>query len=236
MKKIGLYFLATLFLVQCGELQEVVNQLPGSGIGDSQIAAGLKEALEKGIDRQVTTLMTEGGFYNQADVRILLPDELKKVDETLRKIGLSNLADEGIRMLNRAAEEAVKEAKPVFVQAIKEMTFEDARKILMGDQTAATEYLRRKNRDELYQKFYPVVQNSFQKVGADQIWNEIISRYNQIPFVQPVNTDLNDYVTRKALEGVYKKIAEEEKHIRTDIHARTTDLLKQVFALQDKKQ
>jgi len=236
MKKIGILLVSVLWMAGCGELQDIVNQLPNQGIGDEQIAAGLKEALEKGIDRQVTTLMTEGGFYNQPDVRILLPDELKKVDKTLRQIGLDNLADEGIRMLNRAAEEAVKEAKPVFVQAIKEMTFEDARNILMGGQTAATEYLKRKTSDELYRKFYPVVQQSFQKVGADRIWNEIISRYNQIPLVEPVNADLNDYVTRKALEGVFKKIADEEKHIRTDIRARTTDLLKQVFALQDNKQ
>jgi len=236
MKKIGILLVSVLWMAGCGELQDIVNQLPNQGIGDEQIAAGLKEALEKGIDRQVTTLMTEGGFYNQPDVRILLPDELKKMDQTLRQIGLDNLADEGIRMLNRAAEEAVKEAKPVFVQAIKEMTFEDARNILMGGQTAATEYLKRKTSDELYRKFYPVVQQSFQKVGADRIWNEIISRYNQIPLVEPVNADLNDYVTRKALEGVFKKIADEEKHIRTDIRARTTDLLKQVFALQDNKQ
>jgi len=116
-----------------------------------------------------------------------------------------------------------------------EITFDDARRILMGGETAATEYLKRKTERELYQKFYPIVRESFHRVGADDVWTRIMSRYNQIPFVKPVNTDLNDYVTRKALEGVYKKIADEEKHIRTDIQARTTDLLRKVFALQDQK-
>jgi len=232
-KRILLYGVLILVMSACGEFQQIVGQLPGQEITDEQIAAGLKEALEAGIERQVTTLMSEGGFYNQPDVRILLPEEVQNVDKTLRQIGLESLADEGIKLLNRAAEEAVKEAKPVFVQAIREMTFEDARDILTGGENAATLYLQEKTEEELYRKFYPVVRQSFQKVGADAVWNEIFIRYNQIPFVRPVETDLNDYVTRKALEGVYKKIADEEKRIRTDVQARTTDLLKQVFALQD---
>jgi len=225
-----------LLMSSCGEMEDVLRNIPGTGQpGNADIAAALRQALHEGIERQVTSLMKEGGFYNQPDVRILLPPELQKVDQTLRKMGLSSLADEGIRMLNRAAEEAVKEAKPVFVQAVKEITFDDARRILMGGQTAATEYLERKTREELYIRFYPVVQQSFARVGADRVWTEIITRYNRIPFVEPVNTDLNDYVTRKALEGVYKKIADEEVRIRTDINARTTDLLRRVFALQDKR-
>jgi len=235
MKNIFLLFLSVMLFTACGELQQIMEQFPETGIDNQEIAAGLKEALEKGIDRQVSSLMTEGGFYNQPDVRILLPAELQNVDKTLRQVGLGSLADEGIKLLNRAAEEAVKEAKPVFIKAIREMTFEDARKILMGADTAATAYLQQKTRDELYNKFYPVVQNSFRKVGADRLWNEIFSRYNQIPFVEPVETDLTAYVTRQALQGVYKKIAVEEKRIRTDIRARTTDLLKKIFALQDNR-
>jgi hypothetical protein len=235
LRKIIFVVFVVFSLTRCGELQQIASQLPQTGnLGNADIAAALRQALNEGIERQVTSLMKDGGFYNQPDVRILLPDELQKVDKKLRQIGLGSLADKGIKLLNRAAEEAVKEAKPVFVKAVKEITFDDARKILMGDQTAATEYLKNKTRDELYRKFYPIVQNSFKKVGADEIWTKIISRYNQIPFVNKVNPDLNDYVTRKALEGVYKKIADEEKRIRTDINARTTELMKKVFALQDK--
>ncbi len=237
MKRKFILFALLWSLVSCGELQQIANQFPQSanGLGNADIGEALRQALNEGIERQVTSLMKEGGFYNQPDVRILLPAELQKVDKKLRQIGLDALADEGIKLLNRAAEDAVKEAKPVFVKAVKEITFDDARKILMGDGTAATRYLENKTRTELYQKFYPVVQQSFKKVGADKVWNRIISRYNQIPFVQKVNPDLNDYVTQEALKGVYKKIADEEKRIRTDINARTTELMKKVFALQDKK-
>jgi hypothetical protein len=236
MRKKLILILSIWTLAGCAELQNVASHLPQTSLGNADIGTALKHALNEGINRQVSRLMQEGGFYNQPDVRILLPEELQTVDKKLRQIGLGNLADEGIKLLNRAAEEAVKEAKPIFVKAVKEITFDDARKILMGDQTAATEYLKAKTRDELYRKFYPVVQQSFRKVGADDIWNKIISRYNKIPFVKPVNTDLNDYVTQKALEGVYKKIADEEKHIRTDVQARTTELMRKVFALQDNKQ
>ncbi len=235
MKKI-FFLLVTIILFSCGELQQIAKEYNLSeGLGNEQIAEALKQALNQGIDREVSKLMKVGGFYNQPDVRILWPEELQQVDKTLRKIGLGNLADEGIKKLNRAAEEAVKEAKPIFVDAIKQMTFQDAKNILMGGDNAATEYLKKTTTDKLYQKFYPVVQNSFKKVGADQIWNQIISRYNKVPFVQKVNPDLNDYVTRKALEGVFKKIEVEEKKIRSDVQERTTDLMKKVFALQDKK-
>ncbi len=236
MKRLSILVISIFLSVSCAELQQIASQLPEQGIGNQDIAAALRQALNEGIERQVTSLMKEGGFYNQPDVRILLPQELQTVDKKLRQIGLGSLADEGIKLLNCAAEEAVKEAKPVFVKAVKEITFDDARKILMGDQTAATEYLRNKTQQELYQKFYPIVQQSFKKVGAEEVWSKIITRYNQIPFVKKVNPDLNDYVTQQALKGVYKKIADEEMKIRTDINARTTDLLKKVFALQDKKE
>ncbi len=236
MKKLWVVIFILFGLTRCGELQQIARQLPSTeAITNADIAKALKEALHQGIDKEVESLMKAGGFYNQPDVRILLPDELKKVDEALRKIGLGNLADEGIKKLNAAAEKAVKEAKPIFVQAIREMTFEDARKILMGDQNAATRYLENKTRQSLYRKFYPIVKQSFHQVGADDIWNKIISKYNSIPFVKPVNSDLNDYVTRQALNGVFKKIADEEIKIRTDFKERTTELLKKVFALQDNK-
>ena len=173
------------------------------------------------------------GFFKNELVKILLPDELKKVDKALSDIGLGNLADEGLKVLNRAAEDAVKEATPIFVSAVKGITFNDAKSILVGADDAATNYLIGKTQTELYSKFHPVIENSFDKVGAAEIWENLINKYNAIPLTNDVNPDLTDYVTNEALDGVYTMIAVEEKEIRTKLSSRTTDLLKRVFALQD---
>ena len=222
-------------LTSCAELQQVVNQLPQGGnvLSNADIAAGLRQALNFGIEKQVSKLTQTDGFYKNDLVKILLPDELQKVDKTLRDVGLSNLADEGLKILNRAAEDAVKEATPIFVDAVKGITFTDAKNILLGNDDAATQYLTTKTQTDLYAKFNPVIKNSFSKVGADQIWNNLITKYNNIPFTADVNPDLTDYVTNEALKGVYTMIAVEEKDIRTKLSSRTTDLLKRVFALQD---
>ena len=218
----------------CAELQQVVNQMPSGVITNNQIADGLKEALNNGITNQVSNLAVEDGFFKNELTRILLPDELQKVDDALRKIGLSNLADEGLKVLNRAAEDAVAEAIPIFVDAVKGMSFTDAKNILMGNQNAATLYLKNTTSNQLYQKFNPIIANSFQKVGADKVWLNLINKYNAIPFVTKVNPDLTDYVTNEALKGVFTMVEIEEANIRTKISSRTSDLLKRVFALQDK--
>jgi len=218
----------------CAELQQVVNQLPqGGGLGNEEIASGLRQALDFGIDKQVAKLTAKDGFFKNELVKILLPEELQKVDKALRDIGLGNLADEGLQILNRAAEDAVKEATPIFVNAVKDITFADAKNILLGADNAATQYLTEKTKTALYDKFNPVIKNSFSNVGADQIWENLINKYNSIPFTNNVNPDLTDYVTGEALKGVYTMIAVEEKEIRTKVSSRTTDLLKRVFALQD---
>lgn len=233
MKRI-LLCIMVIQLVGCAELQQVVNQLPqGTGIGNAEIAQGLREALNMGIEKQVNKLALENGFFKNELVKILLPQELQKVDKTLRDIGLSSLADEGLRILNRAAEDAVGEATPIFVDAVKGITFTDAKQILLGADNAATQYLERSTQTQLYNKFNPIIQNSFQKVGADKIWTNIITRYNNLPLTNDVNPDLTDYTTNEALKGVYTMIALEEKEIRTKVSSRTTDLLKKVFALQD---
>ncbi|MBP7396073.1 MAG: DUF4197 domain-containing protein [Flavobacterium sp.] len=201
--------------------------------GKVDIAAGLKEALNKGITEQVSKLTQVDGFYKNELVKIVMPEELSKVDKTLRKLGMGSLADDGIKALNRAAEDAVKEATPVFVNAIKNIKIADAKTILMGNKNAATTYLQQSTNKELYTKFLPVVQQSIGKVGADKIWNGIIQKYNTVPLVSKINPDLNDYVTNKALEGVFKMIAIEEKNIRTDLQSRTSTVLKKVFAMQD---
>lgn len=199
------------------------------------IGAGLKEALNKGITEQVSKLTATDGFYKNEAVKILMPEELQKVDKALRKIGMASLADEGIKSLNRAAEVAVKEATPIFVSAIKNMSIKDAKNILLGSDNAATAYLQGSTSTSLYAKFNPVVKESIGKVGADVVWARIIDKYNTIPLVSKVNPDINDYVTNKAMDGVFTMIAVEEKDIRTNLNSRTSDLLKKVFALQDKK-
>lgn len=237
MKKLSI-ILCTLFCFSCAELQDFAENMPDGQygeLGQNQIANGLKEALDNGIEKQVTKLTKTDGFYRNEMVKILLPAELQKVESGLRSIGLDNLADEGIKALNRAAEDAVGRATPIFVGAVKEMTFTDAKTILMGDDNSATAYLESKTDNKLYDEFNPVIKSSFDRVGADQIWSNLINRYNQIPFTEKVNPDLTDYVTEQALSGVYQMIGEEEKNIRNNISARSSSLLKQVFAMQDNK-
>ncbi|CAM3886215.1 DUF4197 domain-containing protein [Flavobacterium cucumis] len=236
MKKIVLS-LIVFGVFGCAEMQQVLDQLPqGTGIlSQAEIGNGLKEALNNGITKQVSKLTATDGFFKNEAVKILLPEELQTVDKKLRQIGMSKLADEGLKLMNRAAEDAVKEATPIFVDAVKQMTFNDAKNILMGNENSATTYLQNTTSTSLYAKFNPVIKNSYTKVGADKIWNQMITRYNAIPLVKKVNPDLTDYTTNKAMDGVFKMISVEEKNIRTNLTARSSDLLRRVFALQDKK-
>jgi hypothetical protein len=232
-RRILVLFIAFQF-AGCAELQKVVNNLPtGAGLSQDQIANGLREALDNGIKNQVSKLTSKDGFYRNELVKIILPEELQAVDKGLRRLGLSNLADEGIKVLNRAAEDAVKTATPIFINTVKEISFNDAKNILLGDKDAATSYLQAKTTQNLYKSFIPVIANSFSKVGADKVWNNLISRYNAIPFVNKVNPDLTNYVTTQTLKGVFRMIEVEEKGIREKAGLRTSILLKQVFALQD---
>lgn len=230
-----LFFVLAIQFTGCAELQNVVNQVAKSGaLSQEQIGNGLRQALDNGIKNQVSKLTSTDGFYKNELVKIMLPEELQAVDKGLRKIGLGNLADEGIKVLNRAAEDAVKTATPIFINAVKEITFADAKNILLGNQNAATSYLKGKTSDDLYASFTPVIKNSFSKVGADKVWSGLINKYNSIPFVKNVNPDLTIYVTTRALEGVFTMIEVEEKGIREKAGLRNTALLQQVFALQDR--
>ena len=235
MKKAFLLSFLVFTLFSCAEMQQVINQLPQTQTMGLDISGGLKEALNNGISLQVSKLTNTDGFYRNELVKILLPEELRKVDAALRTIGMGKLADDGLRAINRTAEDAVKEATPIFVDAIRNMNIMDARNILMGNNIAATTYLQNSTTSALYGKFNPVIRNSYAKVGADKIWSNIITKYNTIPLVTKVNPDLTDYTTNKALEGVFKMIAVEEKAIRTNLNSRTSDLLKRVFAMQDIK-
>jgi hypothetical protein len=235
MKKIYLLLCSVIVLSSCAELQQIANQLPQGGdvLSQTDIGNGLRAALDQGINREVTKLMSPDGFFKNDLVKILLPEELQKVDDGLRKIGLSSVANEGLKLLNRAAEEATKEALPIFIDAVKGISFTDAKNILLGDQRAATSFLETKTQQELYAKFSPVINSNLSKVGATDLWSGAINKYNKIPFTTSVNPDLTDYVTQKAMEGVFKMIAQEEIQIRENVGARSTDLLKRVFALQD---
>ena len=241
MKKVKILMLLLAPLIMQAQLNDIIKTVNKKSTsitkytGNVDISAGLKEALNKGISEQVSQLTAMNGFYKNEAVKILMPAELAKVDKTLRRMGLSKLADEGVLLMNRAAEDAVKEATPIFVSAVKSLTITDAKNILLGKDDAATLYLETKTTKELYSKFKPVVEESMGKVGADVIWTTIITKYNSVPFVTKINPDITDYVTDKALEGVFKMIAVEELKIRDNLNARTSNTLKDVFKLQDKK-
>lgn len=238
MKKFIVIPVMLFLLLGCAELHQVVNQLPGStmggvgGVSDTQISNGLKQALELGVVNGVDVLGKKDGYFGNQMVRILLPEELQGVDRTLRNIGLGSLADEGLKLLNRAAEDAVTEATPIFINAITSMTITDATGILMGGQGSATRYLEDKTTAQLITAFQPKVQNSLGKVGADSIWEQIITQYNNFTG-QNVIPDLNTYVTQQAVNGLFLMIAEKENGIRGNISQRTTPLLQEVFILQD---
>lgn len=221
----------------CTELQQIATQIPQNqkGIGNisnAQIANGLKQALEFGVNEGVEKLAGKDGYFTNELTRILLPTELQKVDNTLRKIGLGKLADQGLKVINTAASDAVLQAKPIFINAVKQMNFADAKNILLGNDMAATNYLKDKTSQQLQQAFLPNISQSLNKVGANKIWGEITNKYNAIA-QNKINPDLNDYVTQQAINGLFNMVAEKEKGIRQKASLRNTDLLKKVFALQD---
>lgn len=205
----------------------VVNPSP------AEMAMGLKEALEKGTNLSVDRLNLENGFLGNPAIKLPFPEEAIQVERSLRKIGLGNLCDQLITSINRAAEEAVKEARPLFTQAIKDMTFKDVQGILLGSERAATDYLQLSTTAGLKVKFAPPIQASLQKVGATAHWETVMSRYNKIPLVKPVNTDLTAYVTDKALQGVFLEIAKEELALRKNSNMRSSPLLQKVFGFAD---
>ena len=200
----------------------------GSALTTEEIASGLKEALTVGANNSSGKLAAANGFFGDAAVRILMPDEMKKVERKLRSLGMNKLVDDAILSMNRAAEDASKTASPIFVDAIKKMTVRDAVGILKGADTAATSYLRKTTVGSLTASFAPVVDQSLKKVNATKYWKDLATVYNKFSST-PVNTDLNQYVTEKALNGLFFYVGEEEKKIRTNPAARVNDILKKVF-------
>lgn len=242
MRKIYTYLAGACLLFSSGcdvqsqaQLGGILKQIP-QHIDPStlEISQGIKEALEIGTTAGANKLSAPNGFLGNAAIKILFPAEAQKVEKTLRTVGLGSLADNVILSLNRAAEDAAKEAKPIFVSAIKQMTITDATNILLGNQDAATNYFKRVTTAQLMEKFKPVISNSLSKVGATKYWGEAASQYNRLPLVTPVNTDISEYVAQKAIEGMFIQVAQEELKIRSDLNSRSTTLLQKVFGYADR--
>lgn len=234
---ITLFFLSALYLnTEAQGLKGLINKAKDvatgkSALSNDDIISGLKEALVVGSQKGSNTLSQLDGFFANAALKILLPPEAEKVESTLRKVGMGQQVDDAILSMNRAAEDACKSAAPIFGNAIKQMSFADALGILKGSDTAATGYLRGKTTSELSSAFRPVIEQSLEKVNATKYWNTLITAYNKINILgKKVNPDLSAYVTDKALGGIFYQVAIEEKNIRKDPLARTSDILKKVFA------
>lgn len=202
----------------------------GSSLSSSTIASGLKEALNIGANNASTKLSTKNGFFGNAAVKILMPAEFKKVETTLRQVGMGSVVDNAILAMNRAAEDAAGKAAPIFVNAITTMSITDALGILNGGNTAATNYLKTKTTNQLVSSFKPVIDNSLAKTNATTLWTKVFSTYNKLPIVkQKVNADLSSYVTERAVSGMFTSIAEEEAKIRTNPAGTASNLIQQVF-------
>jgi len=201
----------------------------GSGLSNEDIVAGLKEALSVGAQNSANKLSSLNGFFGNAAIKVLMPDEAKKVEATLRNAGMGKLIDDAILSMNRAAEEAAKSAAPIFVDAVKGMSFQDALSILKGSDSAATVYLKGKTWQSLAGAFQPVINDALAKTGATKYWTAVFDAYNKIPLTKKVNTDLSGYVTDKALGGIFYQVAQEEQSIRKNPAARVNDILKKVF-------
>jgi len=212
----------------------VINTVTGStntgNFTQNEAASAIREALQKGVTTGISKVSVTDGYFGNQMIKILFPPEAKTVASTLRQIGAGSLIDNAVKSMNRAAESAAKEAAPIFANSIKQMTLTDAINIVNNkQQDAATQFLQRTTTESLVVAFKPSIKSALDKTLATRYWKDIMTKYNQIPFVKKVNTDLTDYVTRKAISGLFYMIAQEEAKIRKDPLSRTSDILKKVF-------
>lgn len=213
-----------------------IGKITGGDLSQDEVGKGLKEALDKGVGEAVDFLSAKDGYY-KSPYKILMPAEAQTVITKLKVVpGFTNLEDDLTERMNRAAEDAATKAKPIFVNAIKKMTFQDAMNILMGDRDAATKYLQKATYDALYGEFKPVIQTSLDKVNAREYWRSAVTAYNKLPMVTKTNPELDDHVTKTALAGMFSLVQKKEEKIRSDVGQRDSELLRKVFAKQDKKQ
>ena len=239
MKKYTIIFIAVLGMVTgCTEAQlaSASKQLGGTiedKLSTENVIDGLKQALVKGTKSGSDQASKTDGFFKNPLIKIPFPQKVQKVETRLRGLGMNKLVDDFVLSLNRGAEDAAIGAKPIFIDAVKAMSIADAWDILRGDKNAATQYLKKNTSSKLYQQFNPVIKSSLGKVNATKYYDDVINTYNKIPLVEKVNPDLDDYVTNEAMNGLFALIEKEELNIRANPIARTTDLLKKVFAEQD---
>jgi hypothetical protein len=202
------------------------------GLTQDEVVRGLKEALTNGTNKSADLVSKVDGYFKNPEIKIPFPPDVKHVEDKLRQMGMGAQVDKFVLALNRGAEDAAKQSAPIFVNAVKQMTIQDGFTILKGAPDAATQYLQKNTTAELKTKFKPVIQTSLDKVSATKYYGELVTTYNKIPFVTKVNPDLNEYATDKAIQGLFVMIAKEEKNIRANPVARTTDILKKVFGAQ----
>lgn len=238
MRKLVFLFLPFLFFgCTAQQVNDTLNTVLGgtSGLSTDQIGNGLKEALRIGAQAGANELSAPGGYFDDLAYRILLPEEVRKVTDRLQGVpGFTDLEATILKKINQGAEDAAQKAAPIFVGAIKQMTIEDALGLVKGDRNAATKYLQRTTSQSLYNEFSPIITTSLDKFDAQKVWGDAARAYNNFPLTrQPVNTNLADHVTQKALEGLFSKVALKEEDIRQNISSRTSELLRKVFALQD---
>lgn len=232
MKKIAILFLVFGFSA-CDVLESIAEESMKVGPPtESEISAGIREALIVGATNAVLQTSQENGFYGNQLIKIPFPPEAQKVATTLNDLGFNKQVDQFVETMNHAAEEAAKKAKPIFVNSIKQMTLRDVYDIWKGDDDAATQYLKRTTTNALKAEFRPVIQNSINKVELTKYWNPVISTYNQIPLTAKVNPDLDAYILEETLNGLFKIIALEEEKIRENPAARVSAILKRVFGYQ----
>lgn len=237
MRYIPILIVLVLFGCTTAQVQSTLGQISDAleedALSTEDVASGLKEALIQGISKGSDKASKVDGYFKNPKIMIPFPPEVKKVETKLRQIGLGNEVDRFVMTLNRGAEEAAKEAKPIFINAIRSMTIQDAWNILRGEKNAATEYLKRTTGPQLKARFQPVIKNALDQVNATKYYGDIVSTYNRIPLVEKVNPNLDEYATDRAIDGLFVLIEEEEANIRENPVARTTDLLRRVFSEQD---
>ena len=210
-----------------------VTKGTGTGLSQEEVGKGLKEALDKGVGEAVTFLSAEDG-YLKSPYKILLPEDAQKIIKKVKAVpGFEDVDKKLTEKLNRAAELAAKKAKPIFIAAIKEMSFKDAMNILMGDKNAATAYLDKSTRQKLFKEFMPVIQSSLDEVNARSYWRSVVKAHNKIPFVKKANPELDEHVNNKALDGMFQLVEKKELDIRKNKGSRTSELLDKVFSKQD---
>ena len=233
MKTIFTLLIISVTLGSCETLQQVANAAgaaTGVGISNTEAAAGIKEALGQGITKSVLQLNNTDGFFRNELYKVLLPPEARKIENTLRDLGFNSLVDKAILQINRGAEDAAGYAKPIFVEAIKNMTLSDAIGLIRNGDTSATHFFREKTTAKLLEAFRPVIASSLQKVDATKYYGDMVTKYNNFPTTfRKLNPDLTSYVTQKATDALFNLIAKEEINIRTNFAARTTDILRRVF-------